>query len=105
MNAVLQFSTPVIESMMARSNRLERRDGRCEMDRDTLMDAVRLGPVEISLNDGQKIIVPSSEFCVVDDIAARVLYWADDGSMKTKIAALVCMTTITPVDSQQPNES
>ncbi|MCA9262767.1 MAG: hypothetical protein KDA60_02920 [Planctomycetales bacterium] len=74
------------------------------MDRDTLMDAVRLGPVEISMKDGQKIVVPGSEFCVVDDIAAHILYRAEDGSMKTKTAALVCMATITPIESSQPNE-
>ena len=64
------------------------------MDRQTVMDAVRLGPVEISMNDGQKLVVPGSEFCVVDDIAAHILYRDEDGSMKTKIAALVCMTTV-----------
>ena len=74
------------------------------MDRDTLMDAVRLGPVEISMNDGQKIIVPSSEFCVVDDIAAHILYRSEDGTLKTKIASLVCMATVTPIDNPQPNE-
>lgn len=70
------------------------------MDRETLMEAIRQGPIEIAMNDGQKILVPSSEFCVVDDIAAHILYRAEDGSMRTKIAALVCMTTITPTASQ-----
>jgi len=73
------------------------------VDRDTLMNAVREGPVEVSLNDGQKLAIPGVEFCVVDDVAAHVLYRADDGSWKTKIAALVCMTTITPVESPHAN--
>lgn len=71
------------------------------MDRDTLMDALRLGPVEVSMNDGQKITIPGIEFCVVDDIAAHILYRTEDGSLRTKIAALVCMATITPVESAQ----
>ena len=71
------------------------------MDRESLMDAVRNGPVEITMNDGQKLVIPGIEFCVVDDIAAHILYRADDGSYKTKIAALVCMNTITPIESSQ----
>ena len=73
------------------------------MDRETLMNTVRQGPVEVSMNDGQKLTIPGVEFCVVDDIAAHILYRAEDGSLKTKIAALVCMTTITPIESSQSN--
>jgi hypothetical protein len=51
------------------------------------------------MNDGQKITIPSSEFCLVDDIAAHILYRRDDGSYHTKIASLVCMATITPISS------
>ena len=69
------------------------------MDRETLMAAVRQGPVEVSMNDSQKLMIPGIEFCVVDDIAAHVLYRAEDGSFKTKISALVCMTTVTPIES------
>ncbi len=69
------------------------------MDRDTLMEAIRQGPIEVSMNDGQKLIIRGVEFCVVDDIAAHILYRAEDGSWKTKIAALVCMATIAPLES------
>jgi hypothetical protein len=69
------------------------------MDRETLMGAVRLGPVEVSMNDGQKLTIPGVEFCIVDDIAAHILYRDEDGSWKTKIASLVCMSTITPIAS------
>ncbi|MFO7905862.1 MAG: hypothetical protein ACQESR_10330 [Planctomycetota bacterium] len=55
------------------------------------------------MNDGQRLVIPSPEFCVVDDIAAHILYRAEDGSLKTKIAALVCITTITPIESSQSN--
>lgn len=71
------------------------------MDRETLMDAVQRGPVEISMNDGQKITIPGIEFCVVDDVAAHILYRAEDGSWKTRIAAMDCMTTITLIESSQ----
>lgn len=65
------------------------------------MEAVRQGPIEVSMNDGQKLTIPGIEFCIVDDIAAHILYRAEDGSWKTKIAALVCMTTFTPLESAQ----
>ncbi len=69
------------------------------MDRETLMNAVRQGPVEVAMNDGQKITIPGIEFCLVDDIAAHILYRREDGSFHTKIASLVCMATITPLSS------
>jgi len=71
------------------------------MDRDTLMEAIRQGPIEVSMNDGQKLAIQGVEFCVVDDTAAHILYRAEDGSWKTKIAALVCMATIAPLESAQ----
>ena len=37
----------------------------------------------------------------LDDIAAHILYRADDGSWKIKIAVLVCMATIAPRESPQ----
>ena len=71
------------------------------MDRDALMAAIRQGPIEVSMNDGQKLAILGVEFCVVDDIAAHILYRAEDGSWKTKMAALVCMATIAPLESAQ----
>jgi len=70
------------------------------MDRETLLDAVRAGPVEVTMNDGQTFEIPGIEFCIVDDIAAYVLTRREDGSWKAKILALVCMTAITPLTSQ-----
>jgi len=72
------------------------------VDRETLLNAVRGGPVAVSMDDGQRIVIPSTEFCLVDDIAAHVLYRDDAGAWKTKIASLVYMTAITPLESQ-PN--
>lgn len=73
------------------------------MDRETLMTAIRKGPVEIAMNDGKKIIVPNLEFCVVDDIAAHVLYRADDGKWRTQIASLVCITTVSQLSTSEEN--
>lgn len=73
------------------------------MDRETLMDAVRRGPVEVAINDGQKLTIQGMEFCVVDDVAAHVLYRSEDSSWTTRIAALLCMTTITPIESSSPS--
>jgi hypothetical protein len=48
------------------------------------MEAVRQGPIEIAMNDGQKLVIRGVESCVVDDIAA-----------------LACMATIAPLESTQ----
>lgn len=69
------------------------------MDRESLMNSIRQGPVEVAMNDGQKITIPGSEFCLVDDIAAHILCRREDGSFHTKIASLDCMATITPISS------
>ena len=67
------------------------------MDRQTLLDALRDGGVEIALNDGDRVKIPSREFCVVDDSAAHVLYRDAAGKYRTKIVSLVCMTSISPI--------
>lgn len=70
------------------------------MDRETLMEAIRSGPIEVTMNDGQTYTIESPEFCIVDDIAAHVLTQREDGSWKAKILSLVCMTSITPPASR-----
>ena len=52
----------------------------------TLMDAVRQGPVELSMNDGQKLVIPSPEFCLVDDVAARARLLAQRATTKMTAA-------------------
>ena len=64
------------------------------MDRQTLLDEVRLGPIRVFMNDGTWHDIPSIEHCLVDQIAARVLYQDEAGVWRTKVLALVCMSRI-----------
>ena len=65
------------------------------MDRKTLLEAIRRGPVRVGMNDGSSYMIPSIEFCLVSDIAANVLLKdAEDGKLRAKVLALVCMVSI-----------
>ena len=65
------------------------------MDRKTLLDAIRHGPVRVGMNDGSSYLIPTIEFCLVTDIAAYVLVKdPDDGKLRAKLLALVCMVSI-----------
>jgi hypothetical protein len=44
------------------------------MDRQSLIDGAKQGPIRVFRNDGTWHDIPSVEFCLVDQIAARVLY-------------------------------
>jgi len=66
------------------------------MDRETLVKAIKAGPVMITMNDGSEYVIRSSEFAIVDDIAAHVLPERPDvgGRLRSEILALVCMVSI-----------
>ncbi len=64
------------------------------MDRTTLTEAIKRGPVKVHMNDGSSFLIPSIEFAVVSDISAHVLYRDEDGKYRAHILALVCMTRI-----------
>ncbi len=64
------------------------------MDRETLVDAIKSGPVRVTMNDGAKFIIRGPEFAIVDEIAAHVLIEREDGKMKARILSLVTMTEI-----------
>ena len=67
------------------------------MDRTTLVNAIKNGPVRVTMNDGSQYEIPNVEFCVVSDIAAFVLVRNADGKLGAKILALVCMLSIEPL--------
>lgn len=64
------------------------------MDRQTILDKVRRGPVRVFMNDGTWHDIPSIEYCLVDQIAARVLYRDDAGTWRTKALSLDCMSRL-----------
>ncbi len=67
------------------------------MDREELMTLIRKGPVRILMNDGESYEVPSVEFATVSDIAASVLYLAEDGKMRMMHLPLVTMSGVEPI--------
>ncbi len=64
------------------------------MDRETLLEAIASGPIRVTMNDGKEFDIPSSEFAIVDSTAAHVLTRDEDGKMRARILALVCMAHI-----------
>jgi len=64
------------------------------MDREALVEAIKRGPVRVTMNDGSKYDIPSLEFCAVGNIAAYVLLKGDDGKLRPRHLALVCMVQI-----------
>ncbi len=64
------------------------------MDRSTLIEALRRGPVRITMNDGSIFNVPSIELCAVTDIAAYLVTLADDGKWRGRYLSLVCMVSV-----------
>jgi hypothetical protein len=70
-----------------------------EMERTTLLEALKRGPVKVYMNDGSAFVIPSLEFAVVSDIAAHVLFRDTDGKFRTHILGLVCMGRIEELES------
>lgn len=70
------------------------------MDRQTLLAEVKQGPINDFMKDGTWHDIPpvefcpSVEYCLVDQIAARVLYRDDAGVWLTRVLTLVCMCRI-----------
>ena len=64
------------------------------MDRETVINAAKVGPIRISMNDGRIYDVPSIEFITADDIAAHVVTKSVDGKFRTIYLSLVTMVSI-----------
>ena len=65
------------------------------MDRKTLTEAIKKGPVRVTMNDGSQYLIPSLEMALISDTSAHVLYRdEEDGKMRTHILALVYMVRI-----------
>lgn len=64
------------------------------MDRQTLLEAIKRGPIRVTMNDGSKVEIPSLEFSAVGDIAAYVLIRDDDGKLRARHLALAGMVQI-----------
>ena len=75
------------------------------MDRDRLLEELRIGPVRVFMNDGSSFLIPSRAVALVDQIAASVLYRDDAGIWRTRVLSLVCMTRIERLTPESLDES
>jgi hypothetical protein len=64
------------------------------MDRETIINAAKIGPIRITMNDGRVFDVPSIEFITADDIAAHVVTRSVDGKYRTIYLSLVTIACI-----------
>ncbi len=67
------------------------------MDREELTALIADGPVLIRMNDGREYTIESPEFATVSDIAAAVLYRAEDGKYRHMHLPLVTMSGVEPL--------
>jgi hypothetical protein len=66
------------------------------MDRQELNKLIAEGAVRITMNSGRTFDITSREFALVSDIAAYVLYRAEDGKLRTAVLPLVTMSVVEP---------
>ena len=81
-------------------------DSRCylkvmQMDRETLIQAAKAGPIRVTMNDGRVFDIPSIEFVTADDIAAHVVTKSADGRYRAKILSLVTMVSIESLEDSK----
>jgi hypothetical protein len=68
------------------------------VDREELTNLIAEGPVRITMNSGRTFDIPNREFAIVSDIAAHVLYRAEDGKKKAAVLPLVTMSVVEPIE-------
>ena len=64
------------------------------MDRDELLEAIRKGPILLTMNDGSSHKVDSIDDILVGDLTAYILVRGDDQKLRAKHLSLVCMTSV-----------
>ncbi|MGL4514136.1 MAG: hypothetical protein ACRCT8_13680 [Lacipirellulaceae bacterium] len=73
------------------------------MDRDSILELIRLGPVRIKMNNGDTFDVPSIEFATVSDLTAAVLVRSEDGKLRHRLLSLVAICSVEPLASTADN--
>jgi voltage-gated potassium channel Kch len=64
------------------------------MDREELLEWIRLGPIRITMNSGDTVDILNRELVMVSSIAAVVLVRCEDGMYRNKVYPLVTMSKI-----------
>lgn len=64
------------------------------MDREELLEWIRLGPIRITMNSGDTVDIINRELVMVSSMAAVVLRRCEDGMYRNKVYPLVTMSKI-----------
>jgi hypothetical protein len=64
------------------------------MDRQELSHLIAQGPVRIRMNNGETVDIPHAEMATVSDISAAVLVRGEDGRLRHRHLALVCICSV-----------
>jgi hypothetical protein len=71
------------------------------MDREELSHLIAQGPVRIRMNNGETVDIPHSEMATVSDISAAVLVRDEDGKLRHRHLALVCICSVEELSETQ----
>jgi hypothetical protein len=71
------------------------------MDREELSHLIAQGPVRIRMNNGETVDIPHSEMATVSDISAAVLVRGEDGKLRHRHLALVCICSVEELSERQ----
>ena len=64
------------------------------MDRETLLQAIELGPVRVTMNDGSSYDIDNLRDVAVDSTTCYLMKRGADGRYRAIWLALVCMTKV-----------
>jgi hypothetical protein len=69
------------------------------MARETLLQAIELGPVRVTMNDGSTFDIDSLRDVAVDSTTCYLMKRGPDGRYRAIWLALVCMTKIDQLET------
>ena len=72
------------------------------MDRQELTSLIASGPVRIRMNNGDTIDISHPEMATVSDISAAVLVRSEDGRLRHRHLALVCVCSVEELSDAPP---
>ena len=64
------------------------------MDREELSHLIAQGPVRVRMDNGDTVEIPRAEMATVSDISAAVLVRGEDGRLRHRHLALVCICSV-----------
>ncbi len=64
------------------------------MDREEITHLISQGPIRVKMNKGGIYEIPNAEMATVSDISAAVLVRDEDGLLRHRHLALVCICSV-----------